>query len=86
MEFASKHDGSCNSLYEEITEELALLGKLQHREEVLPSIGDLTKLIELDLQYNYLFGEIPMEIGKLHKLWQLELYNNELTRKHPVGL
>ncbi|KAE8689100.1 hypothetical protein F3Y22_tig00110944pilonHSYRG00168 [Hibiscus syriacus] len=27
-----------------------------------------------------------MEVGKLHKLWQLELYNNELTGKHPVEL
>ncbi|KAE8719508.1 hypothetical protein F3Y22_tig00109951pilonHSYRG00005 [Hibiscus syriacus] len=54
--------------------------------KIPPAIGDLTKLIELELQYNYLSGEIPMEIGKLHKLWQLELYNNELTGKHPVGL
>ncbi|XP_039069185.1 receptor-like protein kinase 7 [Hibiscus syriacus] len=54
--------------------------------KIPPAIGDLTELIELELQYNYLSGEIPMEIGKLHKLWQLELYNNELTGKLPVGL
>ncbi|XVF64274.1 hypothetical protein PTKIN_Ptkin09bG0155200 [Pterospermum kingtungense] len=54
--------------------------------KIPPAIGDLTELIELELQYNYLSGEIPVEIGKLHKLWQLELYNNELTGKLPVGL
>ncbi|KAE8720539.1 Receptor-like protein kinase HAIKU2 [Hibiscus syriacus] len=54
--------------------------------KIPPAIGDLTELMELELQYNYLSGEIPMEIGKLHKLWQLELYNNELTGKLPVGL
>ncbi|XVE70280.1 hypothetical protein DITRI_Ditri10aG0059700 [Diplodiscus trichospermus] len=51
--------------------------------KIPPAIGDLTELIELELQYNYLSGEIPAEIGKLHKLWQLELYNNELTGKLP---
>ncbi|MBA0828034.1 hypothetical protein Goarm_012759 [Gossypium armourianum] len=54
--------------------------------KIPPAIGNLTELIELELQYNYLSGEIPAEIGKLHKLWQLELYNNELTGKLPVGL
>ncbi|KAE8706929.1 hypothetical protein F3Y22_tig00110387pilonHSYRG00274 [Hibiscus syriacus] len=54
--------------------------------KIPPAIGDLTELIELELQYNYMSGEIPMEIGKLHKLWQLELYNNELTGKYPLGL
>ncbi|MBA0710874.1 hypothetical protein Golax_010129 [Gossypium laxum] len=54
--------------------------------KIPPAIGNLTELIELELQYNFLSGEIPAEIGKLHKLWQLELYNNELTGKLPVGL
>ncbi|KAB2093284.1 hypothetical protein ES319_A02G086100v1 [Gossypium barbadense] len=54
--------------------------------KIPPAIGNLTELIELELQYNYLSGEIPAEIGKLHKLWQLELYNNELAGKLPVGL
>ncbi|XWS25441.1 hypothetical protein CRYUN_Cryun27aG0068600 [Craigia yunnanensis] len=54
--------------------------------KIPPAIGDLTELIELELQYNYLSGEIPVEIGKLHKLWRLELYYNELTGKFPVGL
>ncbi|KAF7830077.1 receptor-like protein kinase 7 [Senna tora] len=31
-------------------------------------------------------GEIPSEIGKLTKLWQLEMYNNYFTGKLPFGL
>ncbi|KAK8552088.1 hypothetical protein V6N13_120515 [Hibiscus sabdariffa] len=54
--------------------------------KIPPAIGDLTELIDLELQLNYLSGEIPSEIGNLKKLWQLELYNNELTGKLPVGL
>ncbi|XVF36512.1 hypothetical protein REPUB_Repub19eG0064400 [Reevesia pubescens] len=54
--------------------------------KIPPAIGDLTELIELELQSNYLSGEIPLEIGKLNKLWQLQLYSNDLTGKLPVGL
>ncbi|KAE8659211.1 Receptor-like protein kinase HAIKU2 [Hibiscus syriacus] len=52
--------------------------------KIPPAIGDLTELINLELQLNYLSGEIPSEIGNLHKL--LELYKNELTGKLPAGL
>ncbi|RVW56227.1 Receptor-like protein kinase HSL1 [Vitis vinifera] len=54
-----------------------------------PEIGNLNKLINLELSDNYLSGEIPAEIGKLSKLWQLELYANELTGKslgRPIGV
>ncbi|OMO75668.1 hypothetical protein CCACVL1_16091 [Corchorus capsularis] len=62
------------------------LGNCSLEGKIPPGIGDLTELINLELQHNYLSGEIPVEIGKLHKLWQLELYENELTGKLPVGL
>ncbi|KAK8692428.1 hypothetical protein V6N13_075887 [Hibiscus sabdariffa] len=54
--------------------------------EIPPAIGDLTELIDLELQLNNLSGQIPPEIGNLHKLWQLELYSNGLTGKLPVGM
>ncbi|KAG2704004.1 hypothetical protein I3760_06G162900 [Carya illinoinensis] len=48
-------------------------------------LGNLTRLINLELSCNQLSGEIPADIGKLKNLWQLELYSNFLTGELPAG-
>ena len=44
------------------------------------------RVIELDLNYNYLSGEIPAELGSLSNLTRLELGNNELSGEIPAEL
>ncbi|KAF9587509.1 hypothetical protein IFM89_003527 [Coptis chinensis] len=39
----------------------------------------------LELLGNHLTGEIPEDIVTLMKLWQLQLYDNNLYGKFPVG-
>ena len=46
---------------------------------ISPSIGNLTKLTELDLSAMNLIGEIPNEIGSLTNLTELTLFGNNLT-------
>lgn len=53
--------------------------------QIPPEIGNLKKLINLELSHNYITGHIPLEITKLTNLWQLELYNNLLTGTIPPG-
>uniref|UniRef100_A0A0E0MPX7 non-specific serine/threonine protein kinase n=1 Tax=Oryza punctata TaxID=4537 RepID=A0A0E0MPX7_ORYPU len=50
-----------------------------------PGIGNLVKLVDLELSDNALTGEIPPEITKLTNLLQLELYNNSLHGVLPAG-
>ncbi|KAF0895357.1 hypothetical protein E2562_012390 [Oryza meyeriana var. granulata] len=50
-----------------------------------PGIGNLVKLVNLELSDNRLTGEIPPEITKLTNLLQLELYNNSLHGVLPAG-
>lgn len=53
--------------------------------QIPPEIGNLKKLINLELSHNYITGHIPLEITQLTNLWQLELYNNLLSGTIPPG-
>lgn len=50
------------------------------------SLGDLSNLIELDLQSNRLSGPIPSSFGTMTKLERLNLYGNLLTGPIPSEL
>ncbi|ESQ46366.1 hypothetical protein EUTSA_v10000545mg, partial [Eutrema salsugineum] len=55
--------------------------------KISPSIANLTALIVLDLSRNFFTGEIPSEIGSLHKtLKQLSLSENLLQENIPQEL
>ena len=53
-------------------------------------IGTLVQMEELQLAFNDIYGsligKIPNEIGKLKKLWNLEIQENLLTGKIPATL
>ncbi|CAN1838562.1 Probable LRR receptor-like serine/threonine-protein kinase At3g47570 [Linum perenne] len=51
-------------------------GSLPHH---LASIGNLTRLIELSISDNYLFGEIPTSIQNCQKITWLSLCRNDLS-------
>lgn len=46
----------------------------------------MASLGALDLSYNQLTGEIPVELGNLARLWSLDLSNNQLTGEIPEEL
>ena len=48
-----------------------------------PQLGNLDKLVVLDLGYNQLTGEIPPELANLSVLLQLHLSNNQLSGPFP---
>ncbi|KAE8714376.1 F-box protein [Hibiscus syriacus] len=50
------------------------------------SIGNMTSLVDLELDGNYLSGRIPRELGLLKNLQQLELYYNQLSGTIPEEL
>lgn len=51
---------------------------------ILPFIGNMTSLVDLELSGNYLSGKIPAELGKLKNLKSLYLYYNQrLTGRIP---
>ncbi|KMS95120.1 hypothetical protein BVRB_012160 [Beta vulgaris subsp. vulgaris] len=58
--------------------------KVQGR--ILPSIGNMSSLVDLELSGNYLHGHIPPELGKLKNLRSLMLYYNLLTGNIPEEL
>ncbi|KNA19097.1 hypothetical protein SOVF_064750 [Spinacia oleracea] len=53
---------------------------------ILPSIGNMSSLVDLELSGNYLRGWIPHELGRLKNLKSLMLYYNELTGTIPEEL
>ncbi|XP_021754643.1 receptor protein-tyrosine kinase CEPR1-like [Chenopodium quinoa] len=53
---------------------------------ILPSLGTMSSLVDLELSGNYLHGQIPPELGKLNNLKSLMLYYNELTGTIPEEL
>ena len=50
------------------------------------SLGDLTRLVGLDLQNNELTGVIPSSLGNLARLEYLNLSSNQLTGRIPASL
>ncbi|KAK9153563.1 hypothetical protein Sjap_001043 [Stephania japonica] len=62
------------------------LGRNQIHGNILPSIGNLTKLIELALEENLFTGSIPSSLGKLQNMQLLSLYKNRLTGNIPPSL
>ncbi|XP_057755686.1 receptor-like protein kinase 5 [Arachis stenosperma] len=50
------------------------------------SIGNLTRLENLDLSKNKFTGEIPESLSGLNSVFQIELYENALTGALPRGL
>ena len=53
----------------------------------IPSeLGNLKRLIRLQLSMNGLTGEIPSEIGKLEMLFHLQLQKNHLTGSLPSSI
>lgn len=53
---------------------------------ILPSIGNMSSLVDLQLSGNYLRGQIPPELAKLKNLKSLMLYYNALTGTIPEEL
>ncbi|KAI3811714.1 hypothetical protein L1987_21443 [Smallanthus sonchifolius] len=52
-----------------------------------PEIGKIKNLqIALNLSFNRLHGELPLDLGKLDKLVSLDLSNNQLTGNIPLAL
>ncbi|XP_050114034.1 probable LRR receptor-like serine/threonine-protein kinase At3g47570 [Malus sylvestris] len=51
-----------------------------------PSIGNLTRLIEISLGINEFHGEIPQELGRLRTLESLNLSFNSLGGKIPTNM
>ncbi|RXH81819.1 hypothetical protein DVH24_036160 [Malus domestica] len=51
-----------------------------------PSIGNLTRLIEISLGINKFHGEIPQELGRLRALESLNLSSNSLGGKIPTNM
>ncbi|CAN6715550.1 unnamed protein product [Malus baccata var. baccata] len=51
-----------------------------------PSIGNLTRLIEISLGINKFHGEIPQELGRLRTLESLNLSFNSLGGKIPTNM
>ena len=50
------------------------------------SIGNLTNLEYLGLQFNAISGTIPEAVGELNSLWLLTLYDNEITGEIPNSI
>ncbi|XP_056167617.1 putative leucine-rich repeat receptor-like serine/threonine-protein kinase At2g24130 [Syzygium oleosum] len=48
--------------------------------------ANCTKLDNIDLSTNSLYGEIPLEIGNCRNLYSLSLYNNQFTGHLPISL
>ncbi|KAI4305620.1 hypothetical protein L6164_028976 [Bauhinia variegata] len=53
---------------------------------ISPYIGNLSFLGTIALRHNYLFGQIPREVGRLFRLQELLLRNNKLTGQVPTNL
>ena len=56
------------------------------RGEIPPELGNLNKLVEIQLQANLLKGKIPPELGRLSKLQVLRLWQNGLSGEIPLEL
>ncbi len=70
-------NGRLNSLY---CQNVGLNG------EISESIGNLTNLEVLGINYNPISGTIPESIGELDNLWLLTLYNNDLNGSIPESI
>ncbi|KAL2894857.1 Receptor protein-tyrosine kinase CEPR1 [Bienertia sinuspersici] len=53
---------------------------------ILPSIGNMSSLVDLELSGNYLRGQIPPELARLKNLKSLMLYYNDLSGTIPEDL
>ena len=73
--------GDCYSI--ENTDSLSLASSNQVKGSIPPEIGNLTKLIKLNLGTNQLTGSLPPEIGNLANLTHLMLNVNQLTGEIP---
>ena len=73
--------GDCYSI--ENTDSLNLASSNQVKGLIPPEIGNLTKLIKLNLGTNQLTGSLPPEIGNLANLTHLMLNANQLTGEIP---
>ena len=73
--------GDCYSI--ENTDSLNLASSNQVKGSIPPEIGNLTKLIKLNLGTNQLTGSLPPEIGNLANLTHLMLNVNQLTGEIP---
>ncbi|GAY67140.1 hypothetical protein CUMW_254190, partial [Citrus unshiu] len=57
------------------------------KERRIPSsLGDLSKLLHLDLSINELLGELPVSVGNLHSLKELDLSANFLSSEWPISI
>ncbi|KAK9218197.1 hypothetical protein WN943_006834 [Citrus x changshan-huyou] len=50
------------------------------------SLGNLSKLLHLDISLNELQGELPISIGNLHSLEELDLSANFLSSEWPISI
>ena len=66
-------------------ERLKLRG-LNLRGSISPAVGQLTALRELDVADNYIDGDIPREIGRLHQLEHLRLEHNQFGLQEPAAI
>ena len=73
--------GDCYSI--ENTDSLSLASSNQVKGSIPPEIGNLTKLIKLNLGTNQLTGSLPPEIGNLANLTHLMLNVNQLSGEIP---